>query len=224
MKLITELVEDVQYLEEESTGSKALYIKGPFLQFDIVNKNSRHYSSEICAPEVQRYIKEMVEQDRAYGELGHPDGPRINLDRASHLIKSLDRQGSTWIGKARIMEETPMGKIAAGIIHAGGRLGASSRALGTVKSVAGINEVQNDFRLATAADIVADPSAPSAFVNGIYEQAEWVYNNGILTEQQVSVLKKEAIETFVSKKDRANKTIHLFESFLEALQNVKFNK
>jgi hypothetical protein len=224
MKLITELVENVEYLEEESSGSKNLFIQGPFLQFDVVNKNSRHYSSEICAPEVQRYIKEMVEQDRAYGELGHPDGPRINLDRASHLIKSLTRQGSTWIGKARIMEETPMGSIAAGIIHAGGRLGASSRALGTVKTVAGINEVQNDFRLATAADIVADPSAPSAFVNGIYEQKQWVYNNGILTEQQVDELKDQTDAAFVSTKDRGIKLMMVFESFLEKLQNAKFNK
>jgi hypothetical protein len=164
----------------------------------------------------------MVEQDRAYGELGHPDGPRINLDRASHLIKELSQNGSTFIGKALIMEETPMGKIAAGIIHAGGRLGASSRALGTVKMIAGINEVQNDFKLATAADIVADPSAPGAFVNGIMESCEWVYNNGILTERQVEDLKIETENAFVSSKNRANKLITVFEHFIDALSKAKF--
>lgn len=207
---------------EDPAGVKHLYIRGPFLQFDVVNKNQRKYSSEVCMPEVQRYIKQMVEQDRAYGELGHPDGPRINLDRASHLIKELKQNGSTFIGKALIMEETPMGKIAAGIIHAGGRLGASSRALGTVKMIAGINEVQNDFRLATAADIVADPSAPGAFVNGIMESCEWVMNNGILTEKQVDALKIETENAFVSSRDRAKKLVNVFEHFVDALSKAKF--
>ena len=224
MKLITELIEDVQYLEEatDPAGIKNLYIRGPFLQFDVVNKNTRRYSSEICMPEVKRYIKEMVEQDRAYGELGHPEGPRINLDRASHLIKELTQSGSTFIGKALVMEETPMGKIAAGIIHAGGRLGASSRALGTVKMTAGINEVQSDFRLATAADLVADPSAPGAFVNGIMESAEWVYDNGILKEHQVEALKIETELAFVSSRDRGTKLINVFEHFLDELSKAKF--
>lgn len=223
MKLITELIENVEYLEEDGGGERRLYIQGPFLQFDVINKNQRKYSSEICEPEVQRYIKEMVDQDRAYGELGHPDGPRINLDRASHLIKELNKNGSTYVGKALIMEETPMGKIAAGIIHAGGRLGASSRALGSVKMIAGINEVQKDFKLATAADIVADPSASGAFVNGIMEGVEYFYDSSGNWKIQESLDDiKKGVHNLPKKQLNEETFLKIWNNFMDKITNVKF--
>lgn len=190
MKLITELNEDVRVIQEEKEGKKNLYIEGIFLQGDIKNRNGRMYRTPVLEKEVGRYIKEFVEKNRAYGELGHPSGPGINLDRVSHIITELKRDGSNFIGKARITE-TPMGKIVEGILNSGGQLGVSSRGMGSLKEVNGVNEVQDDFYLATAADIVADPSAPDAYVNGIMEGKEWVWDNGIIKEKTIEAHKQE---------------------------------
>jgi hypothetical protein len=179
MLLITELVEDVKYITEGEGDKKNLFIEGIFLQAGVKNRNGRMYDPAIMEREVARYMKEAVGSRRAYGELGHPSGPQINLDRVSHLIVGLQREGNNWIGKAKITD-TPMGNIARGLINDGAALGVSSRGLGSLKPVNGVMEVQQDFRLATAADIVADPSAPDAFVNGIMEGVEWVWNNGLL--------------------------------------------
>ncbi len=178
MKLITELNEDVGVIvEKNEDGKKNLYIEGIFLQSAIENKNGRFYPELVMDKEVARYMKESVEQKRALGELGHPEGPQINLDRTSHLITSLKKEGTNYVGKARIMD-TPMGNIAKGLVESGVRLGVSSRGMGTLaKNAKGIMEVQRDFRLATAADIVADPSAPNAFVNGIMENVSWVWDD-----------------------------------------------
>lgn len=177
MKLIKELNEDLQYIVEvnEETGKKNLYIEGVFLQSNLQNRNGRVYPREIMQREVDRYMKEQVATKRAYGELGHPEGPSINLDRVSHMITSLKEDGNNWIGKAKILD-TPMGNIAQSLIKEGAGLGVSSRGLGSLKENSeGINEVQDDFMLATAADIVADPSAPDAYVAGIMEGRDWVW-------------------------------------------------
>lgn len=176
MKLFTELVEDVQLISEaKETGGKDYYIEGIFLQADIKNRNGRMYPVEVLENEVKRYVKEVVDKSRAFGELGHPSGPSINLDRVSHIITELRREGKDFYGKARI-SKTPMGEIARGIMESGGQLGVSSRAMGSLKEEKGVMVVQNDLRLSTAADIVADPSAPDAFVNGIMEGVEWIYD------------------------------------------------
>lgn len=182
MKLICELIDDESLIkpifEESANGQKACYIEGVFMQAGIKNKNGRIYPIETMEREVQRYIEEKVNQNRAYGELNHPTSPTINLDRVSHLIKEIRRDGNNYIGKAKILESTPMGRIARSLIDEGCKLGVSSRGVGTVKQRNGVMEVQSDFRLSTAADIVADPSAPAAFVQGVMEGAEWVYENG----------------------------------------------
>lgn len=176
MKLITELVEDVQLISEaKESGGKDYYIEGVFLQGNIKNRNGRWYPVEVLETEVKRYVKEVVDKNRAFGELGHPSGPSINLDRVSHIITELKRDGSDFIGKARL-SKTPMGEIARGIMESGGQLGVSSRAMGSLKEEKGMMIVQNDLRLSTAADIVADPSAPDAFVNGIMEGVDWVWD------------------------------------------------
>ena len=176
MKLITELVEDVQLISEaKESGGKDYYIEGVFLQGNIKNRNGRWYPVEVLETEVKRYVKEVVDKNRAFGELGHPSGPSINLDRVSHIITELKRDGSNFIGKAKL-SKTPMGEIARGIMESGGQLGVSSRAMGSLKEERGVMVVQNDLRLSTAADIVADPSAPDAFVNGIMEGVEWLYD------------------------------------------------
>lgn len=176
MKLFTELVEDVQLISEaKENGGKDYYIEGIFLQADIKNRNGRMYPVEVLENEVRRYVKEVVDKNRAFGELGHPSGPSINLDRVSHIITELRRDGTNFIGKARI-SKTPMGEIARGIMESGGQLGVSSRAMGSLKEEKGVMVVQSDLRLSTAADIVADPSAPDAFVNGIMEGVEWIYD------------------------------------------------
>ena len=195
MKLITELTEDVKYLVEEVGGKKNVFIEGIFMQGDIQNRNGRLYPGEVLKREVDRYVKENVEKNRAYGELGHPSGPSINLDRVSHMIKSLRVEGSNIIGKAKIMD-TPMGNIVKNLIAEGASLGVSSRGMGSVtQNKQGIMEVQGDFYLATAADIVADPSAPEAFVQGIMEGVEWVWSNGVIKaqkiEEMIQELKKE---------------------------------
>jgi len=189
MKLITELVESVDVITEDSNGKKNFYIEGIFMQAEVVNRNGRKYPLSIMEKEVNRYMKEKILTNSAYGELGHPEGPQINLDRASHRIVSLKKEGTDFVGKALIMD-TPMGKIARGILESGGRLGVSSRGMGSLKSIGGVNEVQSDFYLATAADIVSDPSAPKAFVNGILEGKEWVIVDGKIEEQDVDNYKK----------------------------------
>ena len=189
MKLIREEVEAVEVLYEENKGKKTFYIQGPFLQGDIKNRNGRIYESRILAKEVGRYNEQFVNKNRAMGELGHPDGPTVNLDRVSHKITSLKQEGSNFIGKAKILE-TPMGRIAGALLNDGVTLGVSSRGMGSVENRNGTNYVGEDFMLATAADIVADPSAPDAFVQGIMEGKEWVWDNGLLKEQDVAKVKQ----------------------------------
>lgn len=186
MKLITETVQDIQYIKEaKEGGGKAYYIEGPFLQAELTNRNGRRYPMNVMEKEVDRYIKEYVNTKRAFGELGHPDGPSINLDRVSHMIVGLRKEGTNFIGRAKIMTETPMGRIVKNLIDEGAQLGVSSRGMGSLKQTSeGVNEVQDDFYLATAADIVADPSAPDAFVRGIMEGKEWVMVEGRFVEQQ----------------------------------------
>jgi hypothetical protein len=176
MKLFTELVEDIQLISEaKETGGKDYYIEGIFLQAEITNRNGRRYPEQVLANEVSRYVTEVVNKNRAFGELGHPSGPSINLDRVSHIITELRKDGSNFIGRAKL-SKTPMGEIARGIMESGGQLGVSSRAMGSLKEEKGVMVVQNDLRLSTAADIVADPSAPDAFVKGIMEGVEWIYD------------------------------------------------
>ena len=179
MKLIREVNESLNMIVEEKLGKgKQLYVEGVFLQSNIKNRNGRMYPESIMDNEVQRYIKEKVEKNSAFGELGHPESPSINLDRISHLITNLRKEGNNWIGKAKILD-TPMGRIAEGILKGGGRIGTSSRALGSLKmNNEGVNVVQNDFMLSTAGDLVSDPSAPDAWVQGIMEGASWVYVDG----------------------------------------------
>ena len=190
MKLIREEVEAVEVLIEEKSGKKHFYIQGPFLQGDVKNRNGRIYESSILAKEVNRYNESYVSKNRAMGELGHPDGPTVNLDRVSHKITSLKQEGSNFIGKAKILE-TPMGRIAGALLNDGVTLGVSSRGMGSLVQRNGANYVGEDFMLATAADIVADPSAPDAFVQGIMEGKEWVWDNGLLKEHDVARVQKQ---------------------------------
>ena len=218
MKLITEVTETVKVLTEESeNGKKSLYIEGVFLQGNIPNRNGRRYNTETLDREVQRYMKESVEKGRAYGELGHPNGPSINLDRVSHMITELRREGDNFIGKAKI-SSTPMGQIAAGLIEDGAQLGVSSRGMGSLKEGKdGVMEVQDDFYLATAADIVADPSAPDAFVNGIMEGVEWVWNNGKPVAHTLEEMQEEIEKSSRMKKLNEQKKLELFQKFLQSL-------
>ena len=188
MKLIREEVEAVEVLYEQNNGKKTFYIQGPFLQGDIKNRNGRIYESRILAKEVDRYNENYIVKNRAMGELGHPDGPTVNLDRVSHKITSLMQEGSNFIGKAKILS-TPMGRIAEALLNDGVTLGVSSRGMGSLQNRNGVNYVGEDFMLATAADIVADPSAPDAFVQGIMEGKEWVWDNGLLKEREVAQTK-----------------------------------
>jgi hypothetical protein len=188
MKLIKEIQETVNYITEGADGKKELFIEGPFLVSEKKNKNGRLYEYNTMKKEVHRYTEEYINKNRAFGELGHPETPTINLDRVSHLIVGLREDGTQWIGKAKILD-TPMGNIARQLIEGGAQLGVSSRGMGSLKNVNGVNVVQNDFYLATAADIVADPSAPGAFVQGIMEGKEWVLVNGVWTEQDLSIAK-----------------------------------
>jgi hypothetical protein len=219
MKLITEINEDVKYVTEaKEDGTKSLYIQGPFLQAEITNRNGRCYPATVMEKEVNRYTKELVESGRALGELGHPDSPAINLDRVSHMIVSLVREGNNWNGKAKIMN-TPMGDIARGLINDGVKLGVSSRGLGSLESRNGIKYVKEDFRISTAADIVADPSAPDAFVNGVMEGVEYWYNsNGALVAEQVAERAKQDIETLARNRrlTEANK-LKAFSTYLNRL-------
>ena len=189
MKLIREEIESIQVVTEESNGKKSFYITGPFLQGDIKNRNGRIYESRILAKEVKRYNESYVNKGRAMGELGHPDGPTVNLDRVSHKITSLQQEGSNFIGKAKILS-TPMGRIAEALLNDGVTLGVSSRGMGSLQNRNGVNYVGEDFHLATAADIVADPSAPDAFVQGIMEGKEWIWDNGLLKEREVAAVQE----------------------------------
>ena len=190
MRLITENIEDIQILSEEKDGKKHLYIEGVFLQSEIKNRNGRIYPLSVLEKEVGRYNEEYIKTGRALGELGHPDGPTVNLDRVSHRITSLKAEGTNFIGKAQILA-TPMGNIARNLLEEGVKLGVSSRGMGSIDRQESASYVMDDFMLATAADIVADPSAPDAFVNGIMEGKEWVWDNGILKEKEIAEMKSE---------------------------------
>jgi len=211
MKLITESIQDVKVIAEEKAGIKTLYIQGPFLVAETKNKNGRFYPVDTMKREVDRYNEEYVVKNRAFGELGHPDSPSINLDRVSHLITNLKQEGNQWVGKAKILE-TPMGKIAKSLMEGGAMLGVSSRGMGSLKEVNGTNVVQDDYYLATAADIVADPSAPGAFVSGIMEGKEWVWDNGKVKEIDIN----EYYNQIKNAKQRQIEEISLkiFENFL----------
>jgi hypothetical protein len=221
MKLITEITEQVRVIEEANgDGKKSLFIEGIFLQGNIPNRNGRRYNTEILQREVNRYVRESVEKGRAYGELGHPNGPSINLDRVSHIITEMRRDGDNFIGKAKI-SSTPMGQIAAGLIGDGAQLGVSSRGMGSLKEGKdGVMEVQEDFYLATAADIVADPSAPDAFVNGIMEGVEWVWNNGKPVARSLEEMKKEIENDAKNRKLNEMKKIQLFERFIANISKI----
>src|SRR5210317_436168 len=215
MKLITEEIEQAEYIVEEAANGKKNYsIKGIFMQSDVKNRNGRVYPKEILQKEVLRYNREFIEKKRAFGELGHPDGPTVNLERVSHMINALYPEGSNFIGEARVLD-TPYGKIVKSLIDEGARLGVSSRGMGTLANVGGANVVKDDFYLATAADIVADPSAPDAFVEGIMEGKEWVWDNGILKEAEVKELKLQVESK--ERMARAEKNAQVFESFLKKL-------
>jgi len=214
MKLITEEIESVEFLIENKGGKKQLYIEGVFLQGNIKNRNGRMYPMETLRREVGRYNENHIQKGRALGELGHPEGPTVNLDRVSHKIVSLKESGSNFIGKAKILN-TPMGKIATSLVEEGVKLGVSSRGIGSLKLTReGINVVGDDFMLATAADIVADPSAPDAFVEGIMEGKEWVWDGGILREKYAAKTYAQ-INTLVDQKQLDEKKLSLFNDFLQ---------
>ncbi len=215
MKLISEEIESVEIIAEEKNGKKNLYIQGPFLQAEVVNRNKRFYPLETMCNEVARYNKSFTDKGRALGELGHPDGPSINLDRVSHKIVSLTQEGNNFIGKAQILS-TPMGKIAESLLSEGVKLGVSSRGMGSIKNVDGVNHVGEDFMLATAADIVADPSAPDAFVDGIMEGKEWVWEGNVLREMRCNEVKKSINNLVDNEILEANK-LRLFADFLSNL-------
>ena len=215
MKLIKELFEETtNYLAEGADGKKELYIEGPMLVSEKKNKNGRLYEYNTMKKEVSRYTTEYINKNRAFGELGHPESPSINLDRVSHMIVSLVEDGTQWIGKAKILG-TPMGEIARKLIEGGAQLGVSSRGMGSLKNVNGVNVVQSDFYLATAADIVADPSAPGAFVQGIMENCEWVFVNGIWTQQDIEESKQ--LITKASKRNIEEVSLKIFENFVKKL-------
>lgn len=218
MKLICEIIEDVKYLSEaKEDGSKDMYIEGIFMQGNRQNQNNRFYSTEILAKEVDRYVTEKVKNGRAYGELGHPSGPTINLERVSHMIKELRQDGDNFIGKAKLMD-TPYGNIAKNLIREGAKLGVSSRGLGSmIKRKDGVMEVQRDFMLATPADIVADPSAPDAFVQGVMEGVEWIWNNGVMVQKHLEGVKENVDSAVRSNTLTLDKKMKLFEAFLNKL-------
>lgn len=215
MKLFCDLSEDVKYLVEEKEGKKEFFIEGVFMEMDTKNRNNRMYRSEWTRPVVERYVAESVKTNRAYGELGHPNGPSINLDRVSHMIKDLRIEGKQVIGRAKIME-TPMGNIVRNLISEGASLGVSSRGMGSLVEKNGVMEVQNDFHLATAGDIVADPSAPNAFVEGIMEGVEWIWDNGLLKAQQLESYEQQINES-ARKKQLEKDSLRIFESFINSL-------
>ena len=213
VKLISEEIQDVEYItEQKENGKKNYKIKGIFMQADIKNRNGRIYPQEVLEKEVRRYNKDQINNNRAYGELGHPEGPTINLERASHMITSLQPDGKNFIGEAKVLS-TPMGEIVKNLMDEGAKLGVSSRGMGSLNQKNGANYVRNDFYLATAADIVADPSAPNAFVEGIMEGKDWVWNNGSLVEAELVRMK--------SRIERRTRSKHAKE---DALEFAKFLK
>ena len=214
MKLISEEIQNAEYLVEETNGKKAYKIKGIFLQSDLKNRNGRVYPKQVLEQEVARYNREFINKKRAFGELGHPDGPTVNLERVSHMITSLTPDGKNFVGEAKIMD-TPYGKIVKGLIDEGAQLGVSSRGMGSIIQRNGANYVKDDFYLATAADIVADPSAPDAFVEGIMESKEWVWDNGKLVERDIEAWKQQIREAKQRKLDEVK--LNVFESFLKKL-------
>lgn len=216
MKLIREEIETVDFIVEENNGKKSMFIEGIFLQGDLQNRNGRMYPMSTLRKEVQRYNENHIQSGRALGELGHPDGPTVNLDRVSHKIVSLKESGNNFIGKAKILS-TPMGKIAESLISEGVKLGVSSRGIGSLRATReGVNIVGDDFMLSTAADIVADPSAPDAFVEGIMEGKEWIWEGGILREQLAKKTYKR-INTLVTQKQLDEQKLNVFNDFLNNL-------
>jgi hypothetical protein len=216
MRLISEQIDDAEFIVEanESSGDKTYKIRGCFMQADVKNRNGRIYPEQVLAKEVAKYHKNFIKEKRAFGELGHPDGPTVNLERVSHIITDLYPDGKNFIGEAKIMA-TPMGKIVKNLMDEGAKLGVSSRGMGSLESKGGTNYVKDDFYLATAADIVADPSAPNAFVEGIMEGREWVWNNGALMEAELVQMRK----AFDVKRRLAedNKKALAFAKFLKRL-------
>jgi hypothetical protein len=215
MKLITETIEKIEVLTEEKNGKKDYKIRGVFMQADIKNRNGRIYPVETLAKEVKRYTTEFIDKKRAFGELGHPDGPTVNLERVSHMITSLKPEGKNFIGEAKVMD-TPYGKIVKNLIDEGAQLGVSSRGMGSISRMNNQNVVGKDFYLATAADIVADPSAPDAFVEGIMEGKEWVWDNGVLKAKSVEEYKEEIERT--KRSELAQVKAKVFENFLSKLK------
>ena len=214
MKLISEEITSAEMLVEETNGKKDYKIKGVFLQSNIKNRNGRIYPKEILAKEVTRYNKEFINKKRAFGELGHPDGPTVNLERVSHMVTELKPEGKNFIGEAKVMD-TPYGKIVKSLIDEGAQLGVSSRGMGSLINRGGKNYVKDDFYLATAADIVADPSAPDAFVEGIMEGKEWVWENGALIEKDIEAWRMEVYKA--KKRELDEKKLKVFESMLKKL-------
>jgi hypothetical protein len=223
MRLITELNEEIKCIVEEGKegNKKTLFIQGPFIQTEVTNRNGRMYKIESVSKEINRYVEQYVNKGRALGELGHPDGPSINLDRVSHNIVSLTQEGNDFYGKARILE-TPMGNIARNLIESGVQLGVSTRGMGSIAEVNGVQVVQDDFYLATAADIVADPSAPNAFVNGIMEGVDWVWDNGILKAHKLEAA-KEYIEEVAAKVTTKHSKKELEEAQMRVFQRLLSN-
>lgn len=217
MKLICEVNENLQIITEANeAGEKQYFLEGILMQGNIGNKNGRVYPTDTLANEVARYNREFVEQNRAYGELGHPQGPTINLERVSHMIKSLRQEGDNFIGRVKIMD-TPYGNIVKNLMKEGAKLGFSSRGMGSLVKKGQLMEVQKDFYLATAADIVADPSAPHALANGIMEGREWVWDNGILIEKEVAAIKRDINEGYGTKQNRETVLLNAFNKFLRKI-------
>ena len=215
LKLMSEAVQDVEYItEDKKDGGKNYKIRGIFMQADIKNRNGRVYPMDILSNEVNNYTEKFINEKRAFGELGHPEGPTVNLERVSHMITSLKKDGKNFIGEAKIID-TPMGKIVKNLMDEGAKLGVSSRGMGSLDSKNGANYVKDDFYLATAADIVADPSAPNAFVEGIMEGKEWVWNNGMIVEAEIADIKKRIEQG--KRKKQANIESLEFAHFLEKL-------
>jgi hypothetical protein len=214
MKLICEVNEEIEILTEEKNGQKAYFIEGTFLQGDIKNRNGRVYEFKMLKDKVEQYRKEFVEQKRAFGELGHPDGPTINLERVSHMIMELGPDGKNFYGKAKIMD-TPYGKIVKNLMDEGAKLGVSSRGVGSLEEKNGANYVKDDFRLSTAADIVADPSAPDAFVRGVMEGREWIYENGLLVAKEIDEIKDTIRKT--SSRKLEEQMVKAFQRFINRL-------
>jgi len=217
MKLISEHVDSIEYLiEKTDDGAKSYRIKGVFMQAEMKNRNGRMYPMSVLEKEVGRYNKEYVSQNRAFGELGHPDGPTVNLERVSHMITDLHPEGKNFIGEAKVMD-TPYGKIVKNLIDEGAKLGVSSRGMGSLEPRRDMQVVKDDFYLATAADIVADPSAPNAFVEGIMEGKEWIWDNGIIKEMDIELYKRQLKVKYAKKSAQIENRVSVFEDFMSKI-------